>query len=95
MSAIRLTYSNRTEASPVGRKMHFVDLTIFYLQDNDGLIERWKRKQMENLLELHNKTPVWNEGTYGVSEVMLLATFQVLFRATDNNQRCTALFAFV
>lgn len=32
------------------------------VQEHDGLIERWKRKNMENLLELHNKTPVWNEG---------------------------------
>ena len=32
------------------------------LQDHDGLAERWKRKDMENLLELHNKTPVWNDG---------------------------------
>lgn len=31
--------------------------------ENDGLIERWKRKEMENILELHNKTPVWNEDT--------------------------------
>ncbi|CAL1531880.1 unnamed protein product [Lymnaea stagnalis] len=30
---------------------------------HDGLIERWKRKNMENLLELHNKTPVWNDDT--------------------------------
>ena len=27
------------------------------------MIERWKRKEMENILELHNKTPVWNEDT--------------------------------
>ncbi|KAK7480689.1 hypothetical protein BaRGS_00028057, partial [Batillaria attramentaria] len=31
--------------------------------NHDGLVERWKRKQMENLLELHNKTPVWNDET--------------------------------
>ncbi|XP_025097825.1 tubby-related protein 3-like isoform X2 [Pomacea canaliculata] len=31
--------------------------------NHDGLIERWKRKNMENLLELHNKTPVWNDET--------------------------------
>ncbi|XP_052087679.1 tubby-related protein 3-like isoform X7 [Mytilus californianus] len=31
--------------------------------DNDGLINRWKRKNMENILELHNKTPVWNDET--------------------------------
>jgi len=31
-------------------------------QEHDGLIERWKRKAMDNILELHNKTPVWNDG---------------------------------
>jgi hypothetical protein len=31
--------------------------------DHDGLIERWKRKAMDNILELHNKTPVWNDDT--------------------------------
>lgn len=31
--------------------------------DNHGIASRWKRKQMENLIELHNKTPVWNEET--------------------------------
>ncbi|KAL8579499.1 hypothetical protein ACOMHN_025452 [Nucella lapillus] len=31
--------------------------------NHDGLVERWKRKNMENLLELHNKTPVWNDET--------------------------------
>ncbi|CAI9738555.1 Hypothetical predicted protein [Octopus vulgaris] len=31
--------------------------------EHDGLIERWKRKTMDNMLELHNKTPVWNEET--------------------------------
>ena len=25
-------------------------------------MERQKNKRMENLLELHNKTPVWNDG---------------------------------
>ena len=31
--------------------------------ENDGIVGRWKRKNMENLIELHNKTPVWNEET--------------------------------
>lgn len=31
--------------------------------DSDGIVGRWKRKEMENLVELHNKTPVWNEDT--------------------------------
>lgn len=25
--------------------------------------ERWKTKNMDNLIELHNKTPVWNDDT--------------------------------
>lgn len=33
------------------------------LTDGDGLLERYKNKRMENLLELHNKTPVWNDDT--------------------------------
>lgn len=31
--------------------------------DAESLVERWKRNDMSNLLELHNKTPVWNEET--------------------------------
>lgn len=27
------------------------------------VVERWKRKVTDNLLELHNKTPVWNDDT--------------------------------
>ncbi|XP_076063997.1 tub domain-containing protein ktub [Oratosquilla oratoria] len=29
--------------------------------EHDGLIERWKNKSMDQLIELHNKTPVWND----------------------------------
>ncbi|XP_054714205.1 protein king tubby 1-like [Uloborus diversus] len=29
----------------------------------EGLLEKWKSRNMENLLELHNKTPVWNDET--------------------------------
>ncbi|XP_067387538.1 tubby-related protein 1 [Emydura macquarii macquarii] len=31
--------------------------------DNDGLLMRWQNKNMENLIELHNKAPVWNDET--------------------------------
>ncbi|KAK1152631.1 tubby-related protein 1-like isoform X1 [Acipenser oxyrinchus oxyrinchus] len=31
--------------------------------DNDGLLIRYQNKNMENLIELHNKTPVWNDET--------------------------------
>uniref|UniRef100_A0A3Q2X9H8 TUB like protein 1b n=1 Tax=Hippocampus comes TaxID=109280 RepID=A0A3Q2X9H8_HIPCM len=32
-------------------------------QDYDGLLIRHQNRRMENLIELHNKTPVWNEET--------------------------------
>ncbi|KAM4045386.1 tubby-related protein 1 [Anomaloglossus baeobatrachus] len=31
--------------------------------DNDGLLQRWQNKNVENVIELHNKSPVWNEET--------------------------------
>ena len=41
--------SKRTEFSP--------------LSEHDGLIERYKGKNLDGILELHNKTPVWNDDT--------------------------------
>lgn len=38
-------------------------VTIFPQDDSEGLIESWKAKNMDNLIELHNKTPVWNDDT--------------------------------
>lgn len=40
----------------------FLEYLFCFSKDSDNLIERWKRHDMTNLLELHNKTPVWNEG---------------------------------
>ncbi|KAG9269920.1 tubby-related protein 1-like [Astyanax mexicanus] len=31
--------------------------------ENDGLLMRYQNRQMDNLIELHNKTPVWNDDT--------------------------------
>ncbi|XP_051891068.1 tubby protein homolog [Pristis pectinata] len=31
--------------------------------DKDGLLARWQNNNTENLIELHNKTPVWNDET--------------------------------
>ncbi|XP_032898090.1 tubby-related protein 1-like [Amblyraja radiata] len=31
--------------------------------DKDGLLVRWQNNNTENLIELHNKTPVWNDET--------------------------------
>jgi len=34
-----------------------------HTSDHDGLIERYKSKNLESILELQNKTPVWNDET--------------------------------
>ncbi|XP_026055063.1 tubby-related protein 1 [Carassius auratus] len=31
--------------------------------DNDNILMRYQNRQMDNLIELHNKTPVWNDDT--------------------------------
>ncbi len=41
-----------------GRRVEFRALS-----DGDGVIERFRAKTTEGLIELHNKTPVWNEDT--------------------------------
>ncbi|PNI36125.1 TULP3 isoform 5, partial [Pan troglodytes] len=31
--------------------------------NHDSLLSRWQNRTMENLVELHNKAPVWNSDT--------------------------------
>lgn len=31
--------------------------------DHESLLSKWQNKTMENLIELHNKSPVWNDDT--------------------------------
>lgn len=38
-------------------------VTIAPTDDSETLLERWKSKNMDDLIELHNKTPVWNDET--------------------------------
>ena len=59
------------------------------MQENDGLIERWKRGHMENIVELHNKAPVWNEGRS--LPVSLTATTLI----DSRYDLCSLLCAFV
>ena len=33
------------------------------LQDRESLLSKWQNRAMENLIELHNKSPVWNDDT--------------------------------
>ncbi|KAG8232624.1 hypothetical protein J437_LFUL012980 [Ladona fulva] len=36
-------------------------LAICPYSENESLLECWKNKNMDKLIELHNKTPVWND----------------------------------
>lgn len=47
-------------------------------QDNDGLLERYKNRKTENLLELHNKTPVWNDGKHDLFHYIVYSTVRKL-----------------
>ncbi|XP_044254468.1 protein king tubby isoform X2 [Tribolium madens] len=38
-------------------------VAIYPQDESESLIECWKSKNMDNLIELHNKTPVWNDDT--------------------------------
>uniref|UniRef100_A0A1B6CV84 Tubby-like protein n=1 Tax=Clastoptera arizonana TaxID=38151 RepID=A0A1B6CV84_9HEMI len=38
-------------------------LQIIPVEDTESLLECWKSKNMDNLIELHNKTPAWNDDT--------------------------------
>jgi tubby-related protein 1 len=41
-----------------GRRVDFKAIS-----DHDGLIERYKSKNMEGIISLYNKTPVWSDET--------------------------------
>ena len=56
---------HRVEVRPKNvRNAHLAcSIGLFVIsKESESLVERWKHNNMENLLELHNKTPVWNEG---------------------------------
>lgn len=33
------------------------------LQEQESLLSRWQNHSLDNLIELHNKAPVWNDDT--------------------------------
>lgn len=35
----------------------------FVRQEQESLISRWQNHSLDNLIELHNKAPVWNDDT--------------------------------
>ncbi|XP_008051154.2 tubby-related protein 3-like [Carlito syrichta] len=46
-----------------GMNMNHERVSFQPQNDNESLLSRWQNKAMENLIELHNKAPVWNADT--------------------------------
>ncbi|XP_055519148.1 tubby-related protein 3-like isoform X2 [Leucoraja erinacea] len=46
-----------------GMNMECERISIRPKNDHETLLTRWQNKNMENIIELHNKAPVWNEDT--------------------------------
>nr|XP_014348073.1 PREDICTED: tubby-related protein 3 isoform X3 [Latimeria chalumnae] len=46
-----------------GMSMTHERIPIRPQNENESLLTKWQNKQMENLIELHNKAPVWNDDT--------------------------------
>ncbi|CAI5636261.1 tubby-related protein 3 isoform X2 [Oreochromis niloticus] len=46
-----------------GMNMNFERLPVRPQNEQESLLSRWQNHSLENLIELHNKAPVWNDDT--------------------------------
>ncbi|XP_027305646.3 tubby-related protein 3 isoform X1 [Anas platyrhynchos] len=46
-----------------GMNMNHKRIPIQPQNENESLLSKWQNKNLENLIELHNKAPVWNDDT--------------------------------
>lgn len=63
------------------------------LQEQDSLLTKWQNHSLENLIELHNKAPVWNDDTqsyvlnfHGRVTQASVKNFQIIH---DNDRACS------
>lgn len=42
---------------------NLINIFLSSEQEHEGLLSKWQNKNLENLIELHNKAPVWNDDT--------------------------------
>lgn len=40
-----------------------VNMSVCVWQEQESLLSRWQNHSLDNLIELHNKAPVWNDDT--------------------------------
>lgn len=66
------------------------------MQEHESLLARWQNKNTESVIELHNKTPVWNDDTqsyvlnfHGRVTQASVKNFQIIH---DNDRECFQLF---
>ncbi|XP_009082462.1 PREDICTED: tubby-related protein 3 [Acanthisitta chloris] len=46
-----------------GMNMNHKRIPVCPRNEHEGLLSKWQNKNLENLIELHNKAPVWNDDT--------------------------------
>ncbi|NXW35004.1 TULP3 protein, partial [Phaetusa simplex] len=46
-----------------GMNMNHKRISIHPRNEHESLLSKWQNKNLENLIELHNKAPVWNDDT--------------------------------
>ncbi|KAH0616345.1 hypothetical protein JD844_027384 [Phrynosoma platyrhinos] len=54
---------NPIKAQGLVEKAHTRHEMAAICYDHESLLSKWQNKDMENLIELHNKAPVWNDDT--------------------------------
>lgn len=71
-------------------------VSILPTQEHESLLARWQNKNTESVIELHNKTPVWNDDTqsyvlnfHGRVTQASVKNFQIIH---DNDRECFQLF---
>lgn len=68
---------------------------MYVWQEQESLLSRWQNHSLENLIELHNKAPVWNDDTqsyvlnfHGRVTQASVKNFQIVH---DNDRKCLSL----
>ncbi|XP_017591459.1 PREDICTED: tubby-related protein 3 isoform X2 [Corvus brachyrhynchos] len=54
---------NPVKAQSLVEKAHTRQELAAICYEHEGLLSKWQNKNLENLIELHNKAPVWNDDT--------------------------------
>lgn len=68
-------------------------------QEHESLLARWQNKNTESVIELHNKTPVWNDDTqsyvlnfHGRVTQASVKNFQIIHDNDRKSQMFTSLY---